>query len=322
MAKSTNQVIELRCLLSIVVPVYRSAEILPLLIKQIHEAMKEIGCDKNFELVLICDGSPDNSWQVIQFLSDSHKFIKGILLRRNFGQHNAVMAGLRKCNGDVVVIMDDDLQHSPRYISKFLTVINEGADVCYSRFNRMEQKKWKIIGSIFNGFMANLLLDKPRNLYLSPFKAISKDICNLIIAYDGPYPYIDGLILLYTDCIKVIDVEHNSRALGVGNYDFWRSLALWAMMATGFSVKPLRLVILFGIIISVLAFFLIIGIMLFKFFLGVNVEGWTSLFVIIMFLGGLQLLGLGVIGEYLGRSYLQINGKPQAVIKDTTENLK
>jgi len=305
--------------LSIVIPVYRSADILPRLLDEIVLAISH---DLTFEVILVNDCSSDNSWDVIQRMAGNCSNVIGLSLRKNAGQHNAIMAGLRESSGDVIVIMDDDLQHSPRYITNFIRSIKGGADVCYSRFNKMQQKSWKIIGSKFNSLIANLLLDKPRDLYLSSFKAISKDICDLIVCYDGPYPYIDGLILLHTDNIAIIDVEHQERASGEGNYNLRKSLSLWVMMATGFSVKPLRLATLFGFCISIVAFFLILGLFVFKLVFDINIQGWTSLAVIILFMGGVQLVALGIIGEYLGRSYLKLNGKPQAIVKETIRKLK
>jgi glycosyltransferase involved in cell wall biosynthesis len=305
--------------LSIVIPVYRSADILPRLLDEIVLAIPN---DLSFEVILVNDCSPDNSWSVIQRLAVNCSSVIGLSLRKNVGQHNAIMAGLRESSGDVIVIMDDDLQHSPRYIINFISAIKGGADVCYSRFSKMQQKSWKIIGSKFNGLIANILLDKPRDLYLSPFKAISRDICDLIVCYDGPYPYIDGLILLHTGNITVIDVEHQERAFGEGNYSFRKSLSLWIMMATGFSVKPLRIATLFGFCISIVAFCLILGLFVFKLIFDINIQGWTSLAVISLFMGGVQLVALGIIGEYVGRSYLKLNGKPQVIVKETVRKLK
>ena len=174
------------------------------------------------------------------------------------------MAGLREATGDVVVMMNNNLQHPPRYIRDFLNEIANGHDVCYSRFQKVQQKKWKVLGSRFNGLVANLLLDKPKDLYLSPYKAISKGLRDLIVDYDGPYAYIDGLILSYTDSISVINVEHQERTMGKSNYSFHKSLSLWVMMATGFSVKPLRLAAFLGFTISFLSFAFIAGLVIFK----------------------------------------------------------
>lgn len=318
MKKSPNTTTKSYCALSIVIPVYRSAQILPKLVEEILSEIKKIELQNDFELLLICDGSKDDSWQVIKRLAVLNPSIKGTLLRKNYGQHNAIMVGLRQCLGAVTVIMDDDMQHSPKYISKFIQAINDGFDVCYSRFGKVKQKKWKVIGSKFNNFIANFLLDKPKDLYLSPFKAISRNICNLIICYDGPYPYVDGLILLYTDNINVIDIEHQERYCGKSNYSLGKSLSLWIMMATGFSVKPLRMATFFGFYISLAAFIFIVWLLTFKLLFDIEVKGWTSLAVISLFMGGVQLIALGIIGEYMGRSYLKLNGNPQAVIKEIT----
>ncbi len=320
MQSSINKTAANECLVSIVIPVYRSAKILPLLIEEIYFEIKKLGLSNQFELLLVCDASPDESWDVIKLLAESHFFIKGFMLRKNYGQHNATMVGLRECAGASIIIMDDDMQHSPKYISNLLVELNGGADVCFTRFGNVRHKQWKKLGSKFNDLVANLLLDKPKDLYLSSFKAISRNICNLIICYDGPYPYIDGLILLHTDSIAVIDVEHQERYSGRSNYCFRKSLSLWIMMATGFSVKPLRMATFFGFFISLSAFFLIIGLLIYKLIFDVDVKGWTSLAVISLFMGGVQLVALGIIGEYIGRGYLKLNGKPQAIIKETSGN--
>lgn len=301
--------------LSIVIPVYRSAEIIPRLLDEIFSSVPP---GLAFEVILVNDRSPDDSWPVIQRMAEHHSNVIGLNLRKNAGQHNAIMAGLREATGDVVVMMDDDLQHPPRYIPDFINEIKRGSDVCYSRFQKMQQKHWKVLGSRFNGLVANLLLDKPKDLYLSPYKAISKGVRDLIVTYDGPYPYVDGLILLHTDNISVIDVEHQERSIGEGNYSFRKSLSLWVMMATGFSVKPLRMATFMGLIISLFAFALIVGLIIYKLTFDIEIQGWASLATIGLFLGGVQLVALGVIGEYVGRSYLKLNCKPQAIVKETT----
>lgn len=301
--------------LSIVIPVYRSAAILP---KLLDEISLSVPSGLIFEVILVNDGSPDNSWHVIQQLAENNPNIIGINLRKNAGQHNAIMAGLREASGEVIAMMDDDFQHPPCYLPDFFNAIQKGADVCYSRFRKIKQKYWKVLGSYFNGYVANFLLDKPKDLYLSPYKAISKSIRDVIVNYDGPYPYIDGLILSCTDSISVIDVDHQERSIGKGGYSFRKSLSLWIMMATGFSVKPLRLATLLGFAASFFAFLLIIALIIFKLFLGIQIQGWASLATISLFLGGVQLLALGIMGEYMGRSYLKLNGKPQSIVKETT----
>ena len=205
--------------LSIVVPVYRSASILPHLVERINQVLsKDVNCDE-FELILVNDASPDNSWQVISELSSKNSFIKGISLRRNFGQHNAIMAGLNHVQGEYIVIMDDDLQHPPEAISSILQALINGNDVCYTKYLNRQHAAWKKLGSNFNDFVATYLLSKPKGLYLSSFKGLRGEVVNEIIKYDGPYAYVDGLILSVTSSITTIDIEHQARKEGEGNYN-------------------------------------------------------------------------------------------------------
>jgi polyisoprenyl-phosphate glycosyltransferase len=297
--------------LSIVIPVYNSFSILNELVNQIDQSL-----DLSFELILVNDCSPDNSWAKISQLSDEFKFIKGINLRKNSSQHNALMAGLNYSKGKVIIMMDDDLQHDPKYINKLCKKIQDGYDACYTKFPVKKHSPWKKLGSQFNGLLANLLLDKPKELYLSPFKAISREIKEDIIKYDGPYPYVDGLILAATNSIAVIEVEHKDRFFGDGNYTFRSSLSLWLKMVTGFSMQPLRISTYAGFIISFFSFMLGGYYIFQKILSDSSPDGWTSLMVMILFFGGIQLLSIGIIGEYIGRTHLKLNQKAQFIIKE------
>ncbi len=303
--------------LSIVIPVYKSQNILP---KLVLELQKNINFVKDWELVLVNDSSPDESWEVIKELSCEYKFIKGINLRKNAGQHNAIMAGLNYANGEVIVMMDDDLQHSPTYIKNLYDEIKKGFDVCYTNFENKQHQNWKILGSKFNDLVANILLKKPKNLYLSSFKSISKDIKDEIIKYDGPYPYVDGLIVLTTNNISTIKIKHYARIDGEGNYNLIKSTSLWLKMATSFSILPLRIATMMGVFISIISFILGIYFIFLKLFSNTAPTGWTSLMVVVLFLGGIQLISLGIIGEYLGRSYLKLNKKQQFVVGEILES--
>ena len=174
------------CTLSIVIPVYRSAPIFPQLVAQIHAEMLKQNLADQFELILVNDASPDNSWQVIRSLADTHSFIKGISLRRNFGQHNAVMAGLNHASGEFIVLMDDDLQHPPEAIGSIVRALAEGYDVCYTNYLNRQHALWKKWGSQFNDWVACRLLNKPKGLYLSSFKGLRKEVVQEVIRYDGP----------------------------------------------------------------------------------------------------------------------------------------
>jgi undecaprenyl-phosphate 4-deoxy-4-formamido-L-arabinose transferase len=309
------------CKLSIVVPVYRSATILPQLVEQIYGEMNKEGLSEDFELLLVNDASPDNSWEVIRSLSNTHSFIKGISLRRNFGQHNAIMAGLGHAGGKFVVLMDDDLQHPPHAIGDMLRALEKGYDVCYTNYLNRRHAAWKRLGSKFNNWVATHLLGKPKELYLSSFKAISSEVVKEIIKYDGPYAYVDGLILDVTRSITTIDIEHQSRHEGEGNYNLRRSLSLWLKMATSFSVLPLRIATYTGFVLAAFSSIMIVFVIVQKMLHPELPAGWTSLIATILFIGGIQTLCIGMIGEYLGRTYLKLNHKPQFVIAATTWQL-
>lgn len=302
--------------LSICVPVYKSETILE---KFVETIQKEVNFVSDMELILVNDCSPDNSWEKIVKLKQKYDFIVGVNLIKNFSQHNAVMAALNEASGDIIITMDDDLQHNPADIVKLYNkIINEKFDVCYTKFLNREHKSWKVWGSKFNDMVANLLVNKPKDLYLSPFRAMTKQVRDFIISYDGPYPYVDGLILSVTNNIGVVEVVHNKRFEGEGNYSFVKSVSLWTKMATGFSVLPLRLATYVGLIVSFTAFLFGIVLILNKLIFGVSLVGWTSTIVIILFLGGIQLMTLGILGEYIGRIYLKLNGKKQFIIKEKT----
>lgn len=306
------------CKLSIVVPVYRSAPILPQLVEQIHAEMCKEGLDGNFELLLINDDSPDNSWRIICSLAATHPFVKGVSLRRNFGQHNAIMAGLNYADGDFIVLMDDDLQHPPHAIGDMVRALSKGYDVCYTNYLNRQHVAWKKLGSRFNDWVATHLLGKPRGLYLSSFKGLRKDVAREVIRYDGPYAYVDGLILDVTSSITTIDIEHQERHEGEGNYNLRRSISLWLKMATSFSVLPLRLATYAGFVLAALSLVLIVFIVVEKFLHPEFPRGWASLIATILFIGGIQTLCIGMIGEYLGRTYLKLNHKPQFIVGATT----
>jgi undecaprenyl-phosphate 4-deoxy-4-formamido-L-arabinose transferase len=307
-----------KVLASLVIPVYGSQDLLPTLLTKIKEAFNHSQISiYSYEIIFVCDSSPDNSWQIIKDLSIINSQVRGILLRTNAGQHNAIMAGLEKAKGEIIITMDDDLQHSPDDIFKLIDKINLGADVVYARFNNRSHALWKILGSKLNNYVASYLLKKPRDLYLSPFRAFKSGIKDQILQCSGPYVYIDGLILSITKNISSVDVSHYKRLEGEGNYSFGKSVSLWLKMATSFSIVPLRLTSLIGLIISGLGFISALLLIIQKFALNQFPVGWSSIIVAVLIIGGFQLLALGIIGEYVGRILLTVNNaKPKYVISE------
>ncbi len=306
------------CKLSIVIPVYGSELVLVELVTQIKSAIEQLSdINNNYEIIFVCDNSPDDSWGVIQALAQNVSQVRGILLRMNAGQHNALMAGFSHARGEIIVTMDDDLQHSPSDIPKLLSEIEHGHDVAYARFKKRKHASWKIAGSRLNDLVAGYLMQKPSDLYLSPFRAIKAAIRDEILRYQGPYVYVDGLILNATRKIATVDVDHHDRYAGDSGYSLRKSVSLWLKMATSFSIVPLRLTSLLGIVISSLGFLLAILLVIQRFTLNAMPIGWSSLIVTILIIGGFQLLALGMLGEYLGRVLLTINCRPQFVVAET-----
>jgi undecaprenyl-phosphate 4-deoxy-4-formamido-L-arabinose transferase len=306
-------------LLSIIVPVYRSAACLPELVRRVRE---DVGPHfEEYELVLVNDDSPDESWVVIGRLASEHNFVTGVNLRKNVGQDSAIMAGFSVATGDVIVVMDDDLQHSPSDIPTLYEAIQDGFDVAYANFDHKRQALWKNLGSWFNDRVANLVLGKPKNIYMSPYKAIRREVADEIVKYTGPYPYVDGLIFTVTSNITQVAVKHHTRFASRGNYNLLRSVAVWLKLATGFSVIPLRMATFLGGVISLfslaLAFYFLIEALL----LEREPSGWPSVIVAILFIGGIQLIGIGAVGEYIGRIFITQNQRPQFSVKEIYRSL-
>jgi glycosyltransferase involved in cell wall biosynthesis len=304
--------------LSVVIPVYRSQDCLPALISAIEQALVPAG--RQYEVVFVNDGSPDESWKVIRALCQAHANIIGIDLRRNFGQDNAILTGLRFARGRFIAVMDDDLQHHPRDLPALLNKIEEGYDLVYADFRIKRQKAWKNLGSWFNGKMAEWVINKPKEIYLSPYKVIDKEVADMICKYDGPNPYVDGLLFQVTSRITQVAVEHHRRFAGRSTYTFWGSVRVWARMAFSFSVGPLRLVTWCGFIFAFLGLVLALVVIGYRLFFPEDFPqaavGWASLMVALLLVGGIQMVFFGVLGEYAGQTYLRVNNKPQAAIRE------
>ena len=225
------------------------------------------------------------------------------------------MAGLRQSEGNYVVIMDDDLQHAPEDIIKLYERCREGFDICFADFEHKNQKFWKNAGSWINGKIAEVSIRKSMNIYLSPFKIIRKEVVKSICTYDGPFPYIDGLIMTITNNFTEISVKHHKRFAGKSTYSFRKSLTVWGKHVTGFSIIPLRIASIVGIITAFLGLSLALYYIAYYFIYG-TILGWTTLACLELIIGGMILMSLGIIGEYIGRTYLKINNRPQYVIKE------
>ncbi len=305
--------------LSVVIPVYGSASILPRLVQRLEEVLGPALGGDAFEVILVHDSGPDDAWAVISQEASSHPWLKGIELRRNAGQHNAIMAGLGFASGRYVVTMDDDLQHDPADIPRVLEQLRSGADLCYVQFEERKHALWKRAGSRFNDMVAARLLNKPDGLYLSPFRGFVRELGMEARRYQGPFVYLDGLLVQSTSPRRIATIigKHHARSDGRSGYSLGKSISLWLQMATSFSIIPLRFVSVAGVLASAVAFLLALVVLWQKLNNPAIAVGWPSLIITILFMGGLQLLALGVIGEYTGRVLLNINKRPQYIVGST-----
>ncbi|MEI6160931.1 MAG: glycosyltransferase family 2 protein [Roseococcus sp.] len=299
--------------LSIIVPVYRGAATIGRLV----EAVSQLKPAGGIEIILVNDGSPDDSGDVCRRLAETATVpLTYIEHARNFGEHNAVMTGLRHARGAYVINMDDDLQNPPEEVIRLYDHARLGGwDVVYTRYAKKEHEGWRNLGSRFANQVADSLLDKPKGLYLSSFRCMSAMVVREVTKYSGPYPYIDGLIMQVTQRISSIEVAHYARADGVSNYNMRRLVRLWLNLATNFSVLPLRLAIFAGVGMGVLGFILALVVIIEALFFDTP-SGWASTMMLMLLIAGVQFTILGVMGEYLGRAFLSANGKPQGVVRD------
>jgi glycosyltransferase involved in cell wall biosynthesis len=300
--------------LSVVIPVYRGAQSIGPLVRE----LAKLDIAGGMELILVNDDSPDNSAEVIRSLVDEMDVpVIAIDLARNFGEHNAVMAGLSVARGEHIINIDDDFQNPPSEVKKLHDYARQHAelDVVYTFYPIKKHSLFRNLGSRFTNWVAGFVLEKPKSLYLSSFRCINAFVRDRIISYQGPYPYIDGLILQTTQRIGTLQVLHNERTQGESNYTVRKLGRLWIAMFVNFSVMPLRASSLLGFAISILGLVATI-IAIIEWLIGDTPQGWASLMAAVMVFSGVQLVMLGLVGEYLGRLYLTASGRPQFVVRD------
>lgn len=299
--------------LSIVIPVYNGAATIGKLV----DALAALEIEGGHEIVLVNDGSRDNSAEVCRALAERRDVpVSFVNLTRNFGEHNAVMAGFNHVRGDYIINMDDDLQNPPSEVIKLYRYTRDnGFDAVYTRYAEKKHEGWRNLGSRFANWVADQLLDKPKGLYLSSFRCLSAQVVENVTRYQGPYPYVDGLVMQATQNIGSVEVEHFARVEGRSNYTIGKLIALWMNLFVNFSVVPLRLSVFLGFAMSALG---VIGAawVIIEAFGGATPQGWASLMVAVLLLSGIQLILLGVVGEYLGRLFITANRKPQFLVRE------
>jgi glycosyltransferase involved in cell wall biosynthesis len=304
--------------LSIVIPIYNSEKTISRLV---NELISHLNDNYKLEIVLVNDNSIDQSEDICISLFEKYRsIVKFYSLSKNVGEHSAVMAGLNKVTGDYAVIMDDDFQNPVSEVIKLVDfAFKNTTDVVYSYYEKKEHSLIRNLGSWFNDKVANLMLGKPKGLYLSSFKILSKFIVNEIIKYRSPFPYIDGLILQITDNIGTLEVQHNARQEGRSGYTMKKLISLWMNMFTNFSILPLRFSIMLGLLFAVIGLASGIYTIIEKISNPNLPVGYAALFFAISMFAGVQLIALGMVGEYVGRIFISLNSRPQYTIKKIYE---
>lgn len=300
--------------LSFVIPCYGSETTIEIVVNEIRETLKQRP-EYDYEIILVNDCSPDRVWPRIRALALADSHITGIDLAKNFGQHAALMAGYRHCTGDLIISLDDDGQTPACELFTLVDKMKEGWDVVYASYAHKMHSGFRNFGTWMNERMTESLIGKPKGLRVTSYFIMRRFIADEILRYENAYPYIEGLIFRATRNIANVPVTHHERMVGESGYTFSKLLALWFNGFTAFSVKLLRIATFCGSACACIGFLYGIYVVIRKLVDSSIEMGWSSIIASIFFLGGLILIMLGMIGEYIGRIYISINNAPQYTIR-------
>ena len=301
--------------ISYVIPCYRSEHTLPAVVGEITAKMQTLP-QYDYEVILVNDCSPDDTLGTIRRLVAADAHVQGVDLARNFGQHAALMAGFHQCSGDIVVCLDDDGQTPADEVDRLLQKLDEGCDVVYACYDNKQQAGWRNLGSWVNSKMTEIMLGKAPDLVVNSYFAARRFVVEEMIRYEHCYPYVIGLVLRTTKNICNVPVHHRQREEGRSGYTLRKLLGLWMNGFTSFSVKPLRIATYFGTLSALAGFLYLIFIVINHFTRHTAPLGWASTTALLLLLGGVILIVLGLIGEYVGRIYMCANAAPQYVARE------
>jgi undecaprenyl-phosphate 4-deoxy-4-formamido-L-arabinose transferase len=302
--------------LSFVIPCYGSELTIENVISEINNIMMQRP-ENTYEIICVNDCSPDKVLERLKEVVTRQKNIIIVDLAKNMGKHAAMMAGFSFVTGDYIVNLDDDGQCPLDKLWELVDAIEFGSDIAMAKYPVKKQSTFKNFGSSVNAFMAHILLNKPNEIQFSNFSVVKHFVIDEVLKYRNPYPYIEGLFLRTTKKITNIEMEERERVNGVGNFTFKKSLSLWLNGFTAFSVKPLRIATISGFIFAIIGFLYALSIVIRKIFIYPEMAmGYSSTMATLLLVGGMIMLMLGLIGEYIGRIYISINNSPQYVIRE------
>ena len=304
--------------LSIIIPLYNSAATIGPLVKEIEELVIEGG----HEIVLVNDGSRDATAEVCRELVRAARVpVIFVNHARNYGEHNAVLSGWRQARGRHLVNLDDDGQNPPaEAVRLWRHACEQGLDVVFGHYEEKRHVWWRNLGSRFTSRMTDWALDKPPGFYLSSFRCVTAFVAREVAQHSGPYPYIDGLILQVTQRIGSLTVQHAERQAGESGYTLRRLIRLWMSAWVNFSVLPLRLATLLGMVMAAAGLVGLAVVVWLRFTQQGPAFGWGSLMAALLIFSGTQLVMLGLIGEYVGRMFLTVNQRPQSVVREVVRS--
>lgn len=307
-------------LISFIVPVYNSSPLIGSTVATIAETALSQGWA--FEIVLVNDGSSDNSWQVIRDIASKNEQVKAINLLRNYGQHTAIYCGIKRSSGQYLVTLDDDLQNPPVEVIKLFEKIQEGFDAVFARFAVKQHSSYRRLGSRLIGLINTRIFNKPPDLILSNFRIFTRELADRMVSVRTIQPYITGLILMNGSRFANVETEHHPRPEGRSTYNLAKLFALSARLVFSYSTYPLKLVTGIGLAVAFCS--LIVGLAAFLRYLvvGIPVPGWTTVVVLLSLLGGTIIVILGVIGVYLIRLFQTISIEDPYVIREEISNVK
>lgn len=271
---------------------------------------------REYEFVLVDDCSPDDgeTMAALMGLVRDYACVKVVELAKNAGQHNAVMAGLNEGSGDVFIAMDDDMQTHPSQLGKLLDEFDKGYDIVYGYYEHKEHSKFRNFGSYVNYMTVRILLKKPKDLKTSSFWVIRKFVRDYAVEYKSAYTHLQGLFLRTTRNISSVPIQHFKREVGTSNYTLKKLIKLWSNIL-GFSIVPLQMATYTGFFFSLIGILAAIGVIILKFVRPATYIGWPSMMATICFFSGLNLMFMGIIGEYVGRIFLGMSKNPQYVVR-------
>ncbi len=304
-------------LISFIIPCYHSAKTLPFVVEEIERTMQALPQYRT-QIVMVNDDPKDGTWSVIQQLCHEKTGRDGICFARNFGQHAALMAGIRRAQGDILVCLDDDGQTPACEAPELIAAIENGADAAYAKYEKKQHSGFRNFGSSVNEKMCEILLGKPKELYVSSYFAMRRFVAEEVKRYENSYPYLLGLVLRSTTSIVNVPVHHRKRESGTSGYTLRKLFGLWMNGFTAFSIEPLRIATKMGAVFAFVSFIYGIYTIIKKIINPAVPMGLSAMMTAIIFFGGMLMLMVGLAGEYIGRTYISVNRAPQYVIRETT----